>query len=107
MARVQSVQTSFADGQISPRMQGYVDLPSYRSSLKVCQNYIPLPQGSVSRRPGTFYVSRSKDNGAVRLVPFNFGSGQSYILEFGASYIRFYREDAIVTTDATLSLIHI
>ena len=42
MARVQSVQTSFADGQISPRMQGYVDLPSYRSSLKVCQNYIPL-----------------------------------------------------------------
>ena len=101
MARVQSVQTSFADGQISPRMQGYVDLPSYRSSLKVCQNYIPLPQGSVARRPGTFYVSRSKDNGAVRLVPFNFGSGQSYILEFGASYIRFYREDAIVTTDAT------
>ena len=26
MARIQSVQTSFADGQISPRMQGYVDL---------------------------------------------------------------------------------
>ena len=101
MARVQSVQTSFADGQISPRMQGYVDLPSYRSSLKVCQNYIPLPQGSVTRRPGTFYTSRAKDNGAVRLVPFNFGSGQSYILEFGASYIRFYREDAIVTTDVT------
>ena len=101
MARVQSVQTSFADGQISPRMQGYVDLPSYRSSLKICQNYIPLPQGSVARRPGTFYTSRAKDNGAVRLVPFNFGSGQSYILEFGASYIRFYREDAIVTTDVT------
>jgi len=101
MARVQSVQTSFADGQISPRMQGYVDLPSYRSSVKLCQNYIPLPQGSVSRRPGTFYTSRTKDNGVVRLVPFNFGSGQSYILEFGASYIRFYREDAIVTTDAT------
>ena len=99
MARIQSVQTSFADGQISPRMQGYVDLPSYRSSLKLCHNYIPLPQGSLARRPGTFYVSRTKDNLAVRLIPFNFGSGQSYILEFGPSYIRFYREDAIVLTD--------
>ena len=101
MARIQSVQTSFADGQISPRMQGYVDLPSYRTSLKICQNYVPLPQGSVARRPGTFFVSRSKDNAAVRLVSFNFGSGQSYILEFGNNYIRFYREDSIVTTDAT------
>ena len=101
MARIQSVQTSFADGQISPRMQGYVDLPSYRTSLKNCQNFIPLPQGSVARRPGSFFISRSKDNAAVRLVPFNFGSGQSYILEFGNNHIRFYREDSIVTTDAT------
>lgn len=101
MPRVQSVQTSFADGQISPRMQGYVDLPSYRSSLKICQNYIPLPQGSIARRPGTYYVSRTKDNLEVRLIPFNFGQGQSYMLEFGNLYVRFYRSDAILAEDKT------
>ena len=101
MPRVQAVQTSFADGQISPRMQGYVDLPSYKNSLKVCQNYIPLPQGSVARRPGSYFVSRTKDNGSVRLVPFNFGQGQSYILEFGNLYVRFYRTDAVLTTSIT------
>jgi len=101
MPRVQAVQTSFADGQISPRMQGYVDLPSYKNSLKVCQNYVPLPQGSVARRPGSYFVSRTKDNGSVRLVPFNFGQGQSYILEFGNLYVRFYRTDAVLTTSIT------
>jgi len=97
MPRIQAVQTSFADGQISPRMQGYVDLPSYKSSLKVCENYIPLPQGSVTRRPGTFFVSKTKDNADVRLVPFNFGQGESYVLEFGNLYVRFYRTDNILT----------
>ena len=101
MPRVQAVQTSFADGQISPRMQGYVDLPSYKNSLKICQNYVPLPQGSVARRPGSYFVSKTKDNASVRLVPFNFGQGQSYILEFGNLYVRFYRTDAVLTTSIT------
>ena len=82
-------------------MQGYVDLPSYKNSLKVCQNYVPLPQGSVARRPGSYFVSKTKDNGSVRLVPFNFGQGQSYILEFGNLYVRFYRTDAVLTTSIT------
>ncbi len=104
MPRVQAVQTSFADGQISPRMQGYVDLPSYKNSLKTCSNFFPLPQGSLARRPGTFFVSRTKDNAQVRLVPFNFGQGQSYILEFGNLHVRFYRTDAVLTEDvATIS----
>ena len=82
-------------------MQGYVDLPSYKNSLKVCQNYVPLPQGSVARRPGSYFVSKTKDNAAVRLVPFNFGQGQSYVLEFGNLYVRFYRTDAVLTTSIT------
>ena len=107
MPRIQAVQTSFADGQISPRMQGYVDLPSYKNSLKTCSNFFPLPQGSLARRPGTFYVSRTKDNAAVRLVAFNFGQGQSYILEFGNLYVRFYRTDAVLTEDvATISAVN-
>ncbi len=95
--RLQTVQSSFADGQISPRLQGMVELESYRSSLASIQNMVCLPQGSVTRRPGTYYVCSTKNDAYVRLIPFSRGQGTSAVLEFGAGYIRFYSNDGQVT----------
>lgn len=94
--RLQTLQSSFADGQISPRLQGMVELESYRSSLAKIENMICLPQGSVTRRAGTYFVTSTKNNGYVRLIPFSRGQGTSAILEFGAGYIRFYSNDGQV-----------
>jgi hypothetical protein len=97
--RIQALQSSFADGQISPRMQGMVELESYKSSLAKLENMIVLPQGSLTRRPGTFFAARTKNNGAARLIPFSRGQGTSLILEFGNLYIRFFANDGPVRTD--------
>jgi len=97
--RIQALQSSFADGQISPRMQGMVELESYKSSLATLENMIVLPQGSLTRRPGTFFAARTKNNGAARLIPFSRGQGTSLILEFGNLYIRFFANDGPVRTD--------
>jgi hypothetical protein len=98
--RIQALQSSFADGQISPRMQGMVELESYKSSLATLENMVVLPQGSLTRRPGTFFAARTKNNGAARLIPFSRGQGTSLILEFGNLYIRFFANDGpIRTTD--------
>jgi len=64
--RVQAVQSSFADGQISPRMQGMIELESYKSSVAQLENFVSLPQGSITRRPGTYYASPTKNNGQAR-----------------------------------------
>ena len=96
--RIQALQSSFADGQISPRMQGMVELESYKSSLATLENMIVLPQGSLTRRPGTFFAARTKNNGAARLIPFSRGQGTSLILEFGNLYIRFFANDGPVRT---------
>ena len=97
--RVQAVQSSFADGQISPRMQGMIELESYKSSVAQLENFVSLPQGSVTRRPGTYYASPTKNNGQARLIPFSRGQGVSAVLEIGATsvvnnaYIRIFSND--------------
>jgi hypothetical protein len=55
------------------------------------------PHGGVSRRPGTIFVNEVKSSAnASRLIPFEFNVTQTYILEFGNNYIRFYRDGGII-----------
>ncbi len=96
MARLVTYQTSFADGQISPKLEGFVDTDAYRSSVKDLKNMVVMPQGSITRRPGTRYVASTKSNAQVRLIPFNFGQDQAYVLEFGNQYVRFFKNSAVL-----------
>ena len=72
MGTVQNIQSSFSEGRISPRLHGQIDIPSNKTSLKTLENFIVLPQGSVARRPGTYYVSEASTTTAYqsKLVPF-------------------------------------
>jgi hypothetical protein len=94
MPRASWLPTSFNAGEWSPLAQGRVDLAKYRNGLALCQNYVPLVQGGLTRRPGTRYVAEVKDSTQpVRLVRFEFSIAQAYVLEFGKGYIRFYTND--------------
>lgn len=97
-------QPSFTGGEASPSLYGRVDLARYSTSLKLCENFIVLRQGGVTNRPGTEFMAPAKYSGiaagsttGVRLIPFEFSSDQTYILEFGHLYVRFYRAGAQVT----------
>ena len=111
--RVQAVQSSFADGQISPRMQGMIELESYKSSVAQLENFVSLPQGSITRRPGTYYASPTKNNGQARLIPFSRGQGVSAVLEIGATssvnnaYIRIFSNDGPVFQTGTTTPVEI
>jgi hypothetical protein len=87
------LQPSFAGGELSPSLQGRVDLARYAISLKTCRNFIVQPYGGVSNRPGFHYVNACKTAGkAVRLIPFSFNTEQTYIIELGDKYARFHRD---------------
>lgn len=86
---------SLSGGEISPSLHGRVDLAKYQSSLKTCRNWLVEPFGGVRNRPGTRLIAETKTEGKkVRLVPFVFSQSQTYVLEFGQGYIRFFREGA-------------
>jgi len=90
---------SFTAGQLSPRMEGRTDFQKYFSSGKTINNFVVQPHGPVARRPGTHFVAEVKDSSKdTRLIPFSFSTTQTYILEFGNQYIRFYKNDGQISS---------
>jgi hypothetical protein len=94
MARVAAQLTNFTGGEFSPRLDGRNDLAKYSSACKTLENFIIYPHGSAARRSGTQFVAEVKDSTKkTRLIPFEFSTVQTYILEFGDQYIRFYKDN--------------
>lgn len=94
MPKVRVNQTSFASGELSPRMRGRTDLQQYAAGVATLANMLILSQGPATRRPGSYYVGGAKSsasNQRVRLIPFVVSSLTAYVLEFGPGYVRFYR----------------
>jgi hypothetical protein len=101
MARVSSIITNFRAGEISPRLEGRIDLQKYNEAVKEIENMIVFPQGGITRRPGTYYAGTTKDGGQVRLINFEFSDTQAYVLEFGNNYIRIFKDGGLVTAATT------
>lgn len=95
MARLTTQLVNFNGGEVSPLMDARIDLDFYASTSKKLRNYIPLPQGPLTRRNGQRYIATCK-GGPSRLWPFIFATGDAYMLEFGANYVRFYQDQAQV-----------
>ena len=90
--------TNFTAGEVSPRLDGRTDLSKYFNSTKRLENMVVQPHGAASRRPGTKFVHEVKTSSAqTRLIPFEFSTTQTYILEFGNEYIRFFKDNGIIT----------
>ena len=105
MARVAVQLTNFTGGELSPRLDGRNDLSKYPTGCKTLENFIVFPHGSAARRSGTQFVAEVKDSSKkTRLIPFEFSTTQTYMMEFGNQYIRFYKDNGqILESDVTIS----
>ena len=91
MPRAAPMLSAFNAGELSPNVEGRVEVGKYANGCKTLENYIPLVQGPAKRRGGTRYVAEVKDSSKrTWLVRFEFNTQQAYQLEFGDKYIRFY-----------------
>ncbi|MEL5392874.1 hypothetical protein [Serratia nevei] len=87
------IQPSFSGGEISPSLYGRIDLEKYQTSLRRCRNFIVRQYGGVENRPGTRFVSEAKyTDRKCRLIPFQFNSDQTYVLEVGDHYFRVFMD---------------
>jgi hypothetical protein len=85
-----TMQASFASGELTPALHARVDLSRYLAGLKTCRNMLIRPEGGAANRAGTRHVAGTKGIGRVRLLPFSFNAEQTYVLEFGERYVRFF-----------------
>ena len=79
-------------GEISPMCRARAEQDRYKSGCDTLLNFLPMPQGGVTRRPGFqfIYEALSKD---VRLIPFVFSQTQGRVLEFGEYKMRIWMPD--------------
>lgn len=103
MARFVQMQTNFTAGEIDPLIRARNELKSYGNGLEKATNVLCQPQGGITRRNGTRYITAlpntstdSAGNG-VRLVAFEFSTSDSYMLCFTHNRMYVFKNGALIT----------
>jgi hypothetical protein len=106
MVRAVPIQPSFSRGELSPRLSSRVDLTMYQTGLETCRNWIVLPHGGLTVRPGTRFVAEVKDSAKeARLLPFEFSTDEAYVIVAGDAHFRFMRDGGVVFVEDTDAVI--
>lgn len=88
-----SFQRTFAAGEISPTYYGGADQNRYQAALATCRNFIIMRNGGTTLRGGTRFIAEVKDSTTkTYLLKFIFNDTDTYVIEAGANYFRFYRQ---------------
>jgi len=86
--------TSFNAGVLSPQLVDRTDLEKYASGCLTLQNFLVMQYGGVRRRPGMEWMGELKsDDAKVVLIPFEFSTDTSFLIEAGNQYFRFWTSD--------------
>ena len=72
--------TNFASGELSPNLNGRVDLRQYYQGAAHIENFEIIPTGGIKRRPGTRRLAQL--DGESRIIPFIVDKNSVYILQF-------------------------
>ena len=102
MALETPILTNFTSGELSPRLDGRVDLARYYNGCRELTNFIVHPHGGASRRGG-FRLAAAAGNPdkPSLLLAFEFNAEQAYVLEFfedqsGAGKMRVFKDGGLV-----------
>lgn len=102
--KVDTIQTSFTGGELAPALFGRTDIAQYDNACAILENFLVRPYGPAISTPGTEYINACKTGGStgiVRLLPFVFSRTDSYVIEMGVGYFRFYTDGAVVCSTGT------
>lgn len=95
------LQNDFSAGIISPKLIGKYNSGIYQNSCFLLENFSIIPQGGVTRRPGTSLKNNPLHSQTeartslvgTRLVPFGIDETHNYVLEFGNETVRVWNQD--------------
>lgn len=97
------MQTNFTAGELDPLIRARNDLKSYGNALEKATNVVCQPQGGITRRSGTRYITALPNSGTEsaangsRLVSFEFSTSDSYMLCFTHNRMYVFKNGALVT----------
>lgn len=88
---MQDIQRTFATGEVSPSVYQRQDVGRMGAALRTCLNFVVQKEGGIRFRNGMKYVAETSGSNSVSLIPFVFNDQQSFVMEFGESYVRWHR----------------
>lgn len=91
------VLRAFNSGEVSPDLYGRDDIAKVNAGCIVCDNMLLTIQGAAYYRGGMKYAGQTKNNTKVLLMDFSYNETDCYTLEFGNKYVRFYRNQKLLT----------
>lgn len=97
--KVNTLLSNFTGGELSPRLDGRVDVAKYKNGCRVLENMIVQVHGGARKREGSRFVVELKSaTDPVVIVPFQYSTEQAYALIVGPGYIWFAKDRGIITT---------
>ena len=86
-----AAQLSFNSGQQSELMKYRIDVDNHSMAAEQLTNIFVRVKGMAAKRPGTEFIDESLTEDDVRLIPFEYSTDDSYVLEFSHESIGFFR----------------
>jgi hypothetical protein len=94
MPEFHHLNVNFNGGELTPLMNGRVDFDGYRSGCVQMENFMVRPYGGAFKTPGTQYLGEVKNSTKkVRIIPFKISRSESFFIEMGEFYFRFWKEN--------------
>ena len=103
---VKLIQPSMAGGEISPPVGARVDLSKRAVAVELAENFVATYTGAMDNRAGQKFVAQCKPSaGPYRIIEFEFNNSQTFIIEMGATYLRFHTRGAQILDSAQIKTI--
>lgn len=91
MPRASEIRTNFTAGELSTLINSRTQFQRYFNGSEILENWVVLAQGPIFRRKGFRFIGEVKDSTKkTRIIPFEFSTVQTYAIELGAGYLRFF-----------------
>lgn len=90
------IQQMFNGGELSPLLSYRIDQQRYAAGCKLLENFLPMAQGPMMRRPGFRFLGEVAGGASTRLFPFVFSANQTRVIEAGPGYMRFWTSDGVI-----------
>lgn len=98
MAAINAPVTNFSGGTLGQLLQARVDVQQYPSGNEQCDNFWPMAQGPITRRPPLIHVHKATNASArYRPLPFVYSADQSYLVYAYDGVFRFFADNGEIT----------
>lgn len=95
------VISNFTAGEVSPKALGRYDIQNYYASCRKIYNGVVLPQGGITKIPGTLYLGEAETTSATILIPWELSPTDGAILEVNSRGYRVWEDDEIKQSGGT------